>query len=169
MKIENELERLLLFKQELDTGQEQAELDPTKFSRILAGQLLNQEISENSKNQILQSLADPTRLLNIGLVNLAGMDTNTDLDYEQTLMSILTGYDGLLNGFESYAGLLSMQGGTDLRRAWGFLNFLDSQTGLLQSELQSINGDTAGLDRLFSELEVLIATEQFKFNRGDYQ
>ena len=168
MKIENELERLLLLQQQgIDSRQGQTQVDPAKFSQVL-GQSANQTISDESKMQILQSMADPNRLLNIGISNLAGLESDADQDYEEMLLSMLSNYDNLLNGLGSYASMLSVQDNADLRTAWSMLNSLDGQAGVFRAALQNLNGDTTGLEDLISEVEILIAAEQFKLNRGDY-
>lgn len=55
---------------------------------------------------------------------------------------------------------------TALRDAWGMLQGIDAQVSQMRSN--PLRGRSAELDSILNELEVLTATEKFKFNRGDY-
>ena len=45
---------------------------------------------------------------------------------------------------------------------------IDGQVSALKTNTAAVRGQNEGLDSLVNELDVMTATEKFKFNRGDY-
>jgi hypothetical protein len=72
--------------------------------------------------------------------------------------------DDVLSKWEEYADQLDSDG--DLREAYGTLQGITEDVERLKGEAGSVAG--GGLQSLVDEIEVMAATEQFKFNRGDY-
>jgi hypothetical protein len=73
--------------------------------------------------------------------------------------------DDVLSKWEEYAEQLDSNG--DLREAYGALQDITEDVERLKSATSSV-GVGAGLQSMVDEIEVMAATEQFKFNRGDY-
>ena len=74
---------------------------------------------------------------------------------------------GVLNLWDQYSQILG-GASTDasLRQAWTVLEGLDQNISQLRAN--PIAGSNAAFDGLLNELEIMAATEKFKFNRGDY-
>jgi hypothetical protein len=77
---------------------------------------------------------------------------------------IASDVDDVLSKWEEYADQLDSDG--DLREAYGTLQGITEDVERLKGEAGSVAG--GGLQSLVDEIEVMAATEQFKFNRGDY-
>ncbi len=81
------------------------------------------------------------------------------------LRSLVGRTSGLLDAWDSYAATLERGG---VRNAWDILSGMESTLRSVQATLDEIPHADAGLRAVINELEVLNATERFKFNRGDY-
>lgn len=74
---------------------------------------------------------------------------------------------GTLDMWDKYASILgSSPADSALRDAYSLLEGIDSRIGELRNNAAISNNPE--LNGLLNELEVLSATEKFKFNRGDY-
>ncbi len=82
------------------------------------------------------------------------------------LAGLFTQAEELLGDWEAYAKTLGA--GQD-KAAWSQLAGLDTRIQGLRGEVGQLGSRGEGLDAVLNELEVLTATEKFKFNRGDYQ
>lgn len=93
-------------------------------------------------------------------------------DMEATLQQALQQASGALDTWDSYVGALQQAGTTGtqatLRDAYGLLQGLDGQIAALKQGAQPVLGQNPGLANIVQELDVMAATEKFKFNRGDY-
>jgi len=81
-----------------------------------------------------------------------------------------SGLEGLLDELAAYARELDGRGDSHLRGAYGRLESIESRLNALKADpaagqALALNQNLAGI---LNELEVLAATEKFKFNRGDY-
>lgn len=116
-----------------------------------------------------------TGLPNMELARTPGIQLPIMLDEsEQTetldadsavLMEAFDQASGTLDLWDSYRRTLgNPASNTALRDAWGLLEGIDQQ-------VRQIRGNSVRnpeLDSILDELEILTATEKFKFNRGDY-
>ena len=91
----------------------------------------------------------------------------TDPD-SAVLMEAFSQASGTLDLLDKYASTLGKTGNASLRDAYSLLEGIDSQVAQLRENTAGVRGKNAGLDSLLNELEVMTATEKFKFNRGDY-
>lgn len=83
------------------------------------------------------------------------------------LMAAFDQASGTLNLWDSYARTLGTSTtGTALRDAWGMLQGIDAQVAQLRDN--PARAKSSALDSILNELEIMTATEKFKFNRGDY-
>lgn len=74
---------------------------------------------------------------------------------------------GTLDLWDDYAKALgSAANGSSLRNVYSLLEGIDNQVAQLRTN--PLAGKNAAFDDILNELEVLSATEKFKFNRGDY-
>lgn len=83
------------------------------------------------------------------------------------LMEAFNQASGTLDMWDSYLQTLgNPTSQTALRDAWGLLQGIDAQ--VTQMRTNPSRSRSPELDAILNELEVLTATEKFKFNRGDY-
>ena len=88
---------------------------------------------------------------------------------DAALLSGLAGQtEDLLGAWDQYAATL-VSGETSAKSAWAMLAGLDARVQGLRAGIGKLGTQGQGLDAVLNELEVLAATEKFKFNRGDYQ
>lgn len=93
-------------------------------------------------------------------------------DMEAVLQQTLQQASGALDTWDSYVGTLQQANKpgaqATLRDAYGLLQGLDGQIAALKQGAQPVLGQNPGLADIVQELDVMAATEKFKFNRGDY-
>lgn len=82
--------------------------------------------------------------------------------------AVMDNVSSLLNQWEKYAGQLADGGSGQLRQAYGTLENIQSGVQKLKEEHPGLDGQSPQLSSMVNELEVMAATEQIKFNRGDY-
>ena len=88
---------------------------------------------------------------------------------EQVMQQALDQASGALDMWESYVNALGKPGAeNNLREAYALLQGLDTQVSSLKRGAEPVLGQNPNLASLVNELEIMTATEKFKFNRGDY-
>ena len=93
---------------------------------------------------------------------------STDID-EDVIQSAFSQASGTLDMWDSYVNALGSSGQDgSLREAYSLLQGIDGQVSALKTNTATVRGQNTGLDSLVNELDVMTATEKFKFNRGDY-
>ena len=137
------------------------------FDAILAQQLGGAE-QANAAGGLLPPGAAQAGLISQMLLNSAEQSQAADPDAE-ILQEAFTQASGTLDLWDSYAKTLgSSADGGSLRDAYALLEGIDSQVAQLKQGTAGVRGKNPGFDSLLNELEVMTATEKFKFNRGDY-
>jgi hypothetical protein len=133
------------------------------------GALLSQELAGTEASQSAASVAPPGATGIDPLLmasSVEGVDaTSADATGLDEAMAQL---DGLLDNWDAYARELG-QGASSggLRGAYSMLQGIDSSLRDLKQTMPNLS-DHEGLAAVVNELEVMAATEKFKFNRGDY-
>lgn len=148
------------------------ETQPQKSASVSGGEgfaaLLSQEIGrpdhvdgEAQTPGVRAATIDPALFVN------SLNERESSVEAEEGLLADLTGQaSGLLDSWDNYAG--SLAGGTSSRTAWTTLSGMDNQLQVLRGSLSGLSRSNPGLESVVSELEIMTATEKFKFNRGDY-
>lgn len=127
--------------------------------------LLNQELAAVSKPgpDPAVSAAQAT-LYNPLLADQAGNATDPDIELMQAAFDQAS---GALDMWDAYAGTLGTSSSASaLKDAYSLLDGIDAT--LSQLRANPVAGRDESLGGLLNELEILSATERFKFNRGDY-
>ncbi|MCD7984482.1 MAG: hypothetical protein LUG19_09575 [Desulfovibrio sp.] len=138
------------------------------FDAILAQQLGGGAEQANAAGGLLPPGAAQAGLISQMLLNGAEQSQAADPDAE-ILQEAFTQASGTLDLWDSYAKTLgSSADGGSLRDAYALLEGIDSQVAQLKQGTAGVRGKNPGFDSLLNELEVMTATEKFKFNRGDY-
>lgn len=74
---------------------------------------------------------------------------------------------GTLDLWDSYTRTLGTStSDTALRDAWGLLQGIDAQVAQMRANPELSR--SSAMESILNELEIMTATEKFKFNRGDY-
>lgn len=169
MKIQTE-QLDALFKQQELRAQKPAGATREDFGTTLAQEL---GLAQGGKASATTPLPGAQNAV-IGQM-LLGDTENTaapDSDMEAVMQQSLSLASGALDTWESYVGALNQAGKPgaqgNLRDAYGFLQGLDSQVAALKQGAQPVLGKNPALANIVQELDVMTATEKFKFNRGDY-
>lgn len=173
MKINEELERLLSTEQYRQQARSSGGAVGGDFEGLLAQQIdrgsAQGTIGAGADPESLRVLADPMRLANISLATLSGVDnaeSAESADSDGALIGALTGgLSETLAGFDKYATSLN---GSSLKDAWGALSALENNIKGMRQDMGKLSQPDAELDSMLNEMEVLAATEKFKFGRGDY-
>ncbi len=102
------------------------------------------------------------------LLSATGQSQESDPE-SQFLQEAFNQASGTLDLWDQYANALSSTAaGGDLRQAYSLLEGIGDKVAQLKSDTAALRGKHTGFDSLINELDVMAATEKFKFNRGDY-
>lgn len=160
-----------LFKQQELLAQKPKSLGKQDFGATLAQELgLSPEGAKAAGSAPLPGSQNAVvgQMLLEGTENTAASTAEMDAVLQQALQQA----SGALDTWDSYVGALDQAGkaGTqaNLRDAYGLLQGLDGQIAALKQGAQPVLGQNPGLASIVQELDVMTATEKFKFNRGDY-
>lgn len=125
------------------------------------GDLLNQEVAKGHSPQV-QGVAPPP------IVNpLIGVQATQQVAPAGADAGAVAGsVESILDKWDSYAADLAGEGG--LKNAYATLDEIASDVAAIKEGQPDLAATHPGLKSIVDELETLTATEQFKFNRGDY-
>lgn len=172
MKINEELERLLSTEQYRQQARPVGNSGGEGFESLLTQQLRQSDVTAQTDAQMLRALSDPMRLAHIDAAALGGLgavEGSGEADGDDALIQTLTfGISSTLDGMDKYAASLQSGSATSLKDAWTALQSMNSSISGMRQEMGQLSKPHAELESMLNELEVLSATETFKFNRGDY-
>lgn len=158
-----QIEALLHLQEQARTQRKQSEAG-TGFESLL-NQKLDESAARGVPNPALMGVGRPDLYSQI-MVEAPAVNDGLDTD-SALMLSALDQASGALDLWDSYTQTLGTSTtDTALRDAWGLLEGIDSQISQLRAN--PLHGRSSALDSILNELEVLTATEKFKFNRGDY-
>lgn len=129
---------------------------------------LNQEIGQGTGD--LSQMLPPPGAGTIDPLMLSSLEETSATDgMDGDLAATLMGQaDSALSTLDAYSQTLNASK-VPGRSAWELLGSLDTQVAAMRGNLGKMSPTaTHGLDSVVNELEVIAATEKFKFNRGDY-
>lgn len=86
---------------------------------------------------------------------------------EKAEQEVMRSVENVLSRWENYAAHLGSPMGS-MKTAYGELEAISGEVKRIKSEHPGLSENHPGLNDIVNELEVLSASEQFKFNRGDY-
>lgn len=132
------------------------------FAETLAQQM------GTSTDNIQQQGSVPPPGAQAGVIGEMLIGNTENISGGTTVEAVLRQASGALDMWDSYADALNNSGTTDLRQAYSLLQGLDSQLAALRENAQPVLGQNPELADIVNDLEVMTATEKFKFNRGDY-
>lgn len=162
-----QLEALLRVQEQ----QAQNACKPAGQQRGVFDAILTQQLSEQESAAATASPIPPgTQAALYSQMLLNGVGTSQANDPDTAVMqAAFDQASGTLDLWDTYAKTLgSSPTDTSLREAYALLKGIDSEVTRLRQDTAGVRGKNPGLDDVLNELEVLTATEKFKFNRGDY-
>ena len=151
---------------------QEAESRRTKTSRAAGdefGALLTRQL-DAEQPQGAAGLENAAPLAsNLRTVPLAGIMEESALSEGQSVEEAMVGQmETMFGSVERYAGELARNDRADLRRAYGLLEEVGGQMAEFKSRFPNADAEQPGLAAMVNELDALVVTETFKFNRGDY-
>lgn len=151
--------------------QEQAKSKKHRDDNGLFEDMLSQEVHRNGTGA--ESAGHPAGPRPGGLLGIGGLlnvqSSASPRAAEATEQGLMDKLDSLLDRWENYADTLGSEAaGENLRKAYGMLEDISEGVNQLREVMPDLAEKNPELNALVSEVEVLAATEQFKFNRGDY-
>ncbi|MCR5563806.1 MAG: hypothetical protein K6F46_10680 [Desulfovibrio sp.] len=173
MEIDTQQMEALLRLQSLQA--EQAARKPQGGSAEAFGSALSEALSGAGT---VQGPADGVNPLTAGaaqagmisqmLLGATGQSQASDPE-SQLLQDAFDQASGTLDLWDQYANALSSTAaGGNLRQAYSLLEGIGDKVAQLKSDTAGLRGKNTEFDSLINELDVITATEKFKFNRGDY-
>jgi len=135
--------------------------DKAKQPEQAFGDLLNQEVARGDAPAGVQG-AVPPPIVN-PLIAAGAVADVSDATADQVTGQV----ESILDKWDDYAETLS-DADAGLKSAYGTLDDIASEVAAIRSEQPELGQSHPGLKAIVDELETLTATEQFKFNRGDY-
>lgn len=165
----DQLEALLrLQEQQAGALRRQAGQSGQGFESLLAQQLNAGQEAQVSSGQPLVPGSAQSGLVSQMLLQAASPGQELEPD-AAVLQAAFEQASGTLELWDGYARAIGSAGeGGSLKEAWEMLEGIENQVARLRQDTSSVRGQNAGFDSLLNDLEVLTATEKFKFNRGDY-
>lgn len=133
------------------------------FEEILARQL----DPDSSSNPLDQLAADASPAAMVGQILLNHAESQPDQD-TAVLQAAFDQASGALALFDDYARTIGAGTGPTLRDAYSLLEGIDEKLAGMRQSAQALPVRNEGLNSLLNQLEIMTATEKFKFNRGDY-
>lgn len=148
----------------LHLQEQQAQL-PNKNSSGSFEKILSHQLTDGHKTVSTDSALNGVSYINPLLLNDIENTQAIDAD-AQVLQAAFAQASGTLDLWDNYSALLENSHNANLRDAWNMLEGIDQQISQLRAN--PLSGRNNAFDDLVNELEILSATEKFKFNRGDY-
>jgi hypothetical protein len=165
MKINTEQTDALLRQQERATAKPGTGA-ANAFEALLAERLGSRVEGGPSAASPLPPGAERAGMISEMLLTGSEKSDATGVD-EEVFQEALNVASGTLDLWDSYVGALKTPGNS-LRDAYALLEGIDSKVAGLKGKTVDVRGQSQVIDSLVNELEIMAATEKFKFNRGDY-
>jgi len=162
--------------QQTGTVQKATGTPGVSFGEILAREVSGSETSATAANGVTPLLSGAAGLAQAVAAQAAVQGTSATAAASATSateaasdrQAVMDNVNSLLSQWEKYAGQLADGGSGQLRQAYGTLENIQTGVKRLKDEHPGLDGQSPQLSSMVNELEVMAATEQIKFNRGDY-
>ena len=168
MKVTNDQLEALLRQQSQTPGTTRAQTAQGGFEAALSEQMgLENAVASSAFPTAAAGQTSQASMISQMLLG-STQSESVDVD-EDVIQSAFSQASGTLDMWDSYVNALGSSGQDgSLREAYSLLQGIDGQVSALKTNTATVRGQNVGLDSLVNELDVMTATEKFKFNRGDY-
>ncbi|BCS88742.1 hypothetical protein [Pseudodesulfovibrio sediminis] len=127
------------------------------------GDILNQEVARGDTSATASGVMPPPIVNPLIATEAVSSVQSVDAEGAQVAGQV----ESILDKWDSYAASLAGSE-SGLKSAYGTLDEIAGQVAALKEEQPNLGTSHPDLKSIVDELETLTATEQFKFNRGDY-
>ncbi|MDE5681471.1 MAG: hypothetical protein K2I05_03955 [Mailhella sp.] len=181
MKINSELERILLAQQQAQTAKTKSADSSAAFDDILQNALKKPDATSTNEEISLTSLGISNQHMNAqkaetaqsapmgGVAPMGGANAEDEENDEYDVLSLMADIENSLSGLDEYTKNLQNSGSdSDLKQAWKELSAFSQSVNGLRQNYASLSQKDSSLDAVINDFEIMAVTETYKFNRGDY-
>lgn len=174
MKINSELERILLAQQQQTQAKPKSADSSAAFEDILQNAMQKPDATSANEEISLSSLALSAQLQSMGIENENIASTQnvsevSETDAAYTRSALMADIENSLSSLDMYTQSVQSQNASfDLKRAWQGLTAFNQSVNDLRQNYASLSEQDSSLDAMINDLEIMAVTETYKFNRGDY-
>lgn len=169
MKIQNEQQVQAL--QQEEQARRKLQKPGSSFEALLAETMQEAQPAASFQKAIggLEQQGNPLLGMQLHAAQTLGGIEETGQIAGKTNNADALGVSSLLDQLDKYSGLLSSQTPGSLKAGYCALEDLNKQLADFKSARPDLAAQDPQLASIVNDLEVVAATETFKFNRGDYQ
>ena len=170
MKINSELERILLAQQQAQQAKTKSVDSSTAFEDILQSAMQKPDATKANEEISLSTLALSAQNMGIENESIASAQSASEADAETayTRRSLIADIENSLSSLDLYTQSVQSQNASfDLKRAWQGLTAFNQSVNDLRQNYASLSEQDSSLDAMINDLEIMAVTETYKFNRGD--
>lgn len=172
MKINSELERILLAQQQAQQAAKPKSADSsTAFEDILQSAMQKPDATRANEEISLSTLALSAQHIGIESENIASAQTASEADANTAYSrsALLADIENSLSSLDLYTQSVQSQNPAfNLKQAWQGLAAFNQSVNDLRQNYASLSEQDSSLDAMINDLEIMAVTETYKFNRGDY-
>ncbi|MDE7012677.1 MAG: hypothetical protein K2O76_05520 [Mailhella sp.] len=182
MKINSELERILLAQQQAQTAKTKSADSSAAFDDILQNALQKPDATSTNEEISLTSLGISHQHMNAqkaetaqsapmgGAAPMTGTSAEDEEENDEyDVLSLMADIENSLSGLDEYTkNLQNLSSDSDLKQAWKELSAFSQSVNGLRQNYASLSQKDSSLDAVINDLEIMAVTETYKFNRGDY-
>lgn len=169
MKINSELERILLAQQQAQTAKTKSADSSTAFEDILQSAMQKPDATRLDEGTSLANLDRSPQNMRIeteDIERLLASDEDTSAPPRQALLNAI---ENSLSSLDMYTQSIQSQDASfDMKQAWQGLTAFNQSVNDLRQNYASLSEQDSSLDAMINDLEIMAVTETYKFNRGDY-
>jgi hypothetical protein len=171
MKINSELERILLAQQQAQQAKTKSADSSTAFEDILQSAMQKPDATNANEEISLSTLALSAQNMGIENETIASTQSASEADSETayTRRALMADIENSLSSLDMYTQSVQSQNAAfDLKQAWQGLTAFNRSVNDLRQNYASLSEQDSSLDAMINDLEIMAVTETYKFNRGDY-
>ena len=171
MKINSELERILLAQQQAQQAKTKSADSSTAFEDILQSAMQKPDATNANEEISLSTLALSAQNMGIENETIASTQSASEADSETayTRRALIADIENPLSSLDMYTQSVQSQNAAfDLKQAWQGLTAFNRSVNDLRQNYASLSEQDSSLDAMINDLEIMAVTETYKFNRGDY-
>lgn len=170
MKINSELERILLAQQQAQQAKTKSADSSTAFEDLLQGAIKKQDATRIEDEEISLPSLDLASLSFMETEDVAEVQsTGTDETSTNPRQALLNAIENSLSSLDMYTQSVQSQNASyDLKQAWQGLTAFNQSVNDLRQNYANLSEQDSSLDAMINDLEIMAVTETYKFNRGDY-
>lgn len=174
MKINSELERILLAQQQAQQARTKSADSSTAFEDILQNAMQKPDATNTNEEISLSTLALSAQIQSMGIeenetIASTQNASEADADAAYSRSAVMADIENSLSSLDLYIQSMQSQNPAfNLKQAWQGLTAFNQSVNDLRQNYASLSEQDSSLDAMINDLEIMAVTETYKFNRGDY-